>query len=283
MAPKLRHAPKARGVLAASRPIGGGHVRYLPSLDLAALVAHFWIVRWEVAEPAVVGTLPHPTFHLVVEDGRARILGVPTRRFTRTLEGEGRVFGVKFRPGSFRPFLRAPASSLTDRVVPAGRIFGSDAAGYAASVRSTDDDASLVTLAESFLRARLPSYDAGALAEVHRLVERAERDRSLTRVEALAAWAGASTRTLQRTFLRWVGVSPKWVIRRYRLHEALERVDAGGAADWAGLAVELGYFDQAHFIRDFRALVGASPAAYAKRAATGAAAARASARSRART
>jgi len=62
----------------------------------------------------------------------------------------------------------------------------------------------------------------------------------------------------------YVGVSPKWVIQRYRLHEAAERIARGGVEDFADLALELGYADQAHFIRDFKKLVGRSPAEYAR-------------------
>jgi AraC-like DNA-binding protein len=72
-----------------------------------------------------------------------------------------------------------------------------------------------------------------------------------------------STRELQRRFSRYLGVGPKWVLQRYRLHEAAERIAAGGRGDWAGVAAELGYADQAHFIRDFRAVVGCPPGAYA--------------------
>lgn len=82
---------------------------------------------------------------------------------------------------------------------------------------------------------------------------------------------GVSLRPLQRHFLRYVGVNPKWVIQRYRLHEAAERLKAG-PVDLASLALELGYFDQAHFTRDFRAIVGMSPGAWAvslRRAASG--------------
>jgi AraC-like DNA-binding protein len=53
------------------------------------------------------------------------------------------------------------------------------------------------------------------------------------------------------------------VIQRERLHEALARIEAG-PVDWTGLALDLGYFDHAHFIHDFRALIGVSPAAYAR-------------------
>ena len=80
----------------------------------------------------------------------------------------------------------------------------------------------------------------------------------------MAARHGVSVRTLQRLFRRWVGVSPKWVLQRFLLQEAAERVDEAGAEDAAATAVELGYYDQAHFINDFRAAVGRSPRRYAR-------------------
>jgi AraC-like DNA-binding protein len=85
-------------------------------------------------------------------------------------------------------------------------------------------------------------------------------------VDDLAAAAGRSPRALQRLFREYVGVTPKWVLRRLRLQEAAERM-ADGTGDWAALALDLGYFDQAHFINDFRRVVGRSPAEYAAQAA----------------
>ena len=62
------------------------------------------------------------------------------------------------------------------------------------------------------------------------------------------------------------GVSPTWVIQRYRLHEAADQLAAGATVGQSALALDLGYSDQAHFAGDFKAVVGVSPAAYAKRA-----------------
>ena len=73
-----------------------------------------------------------------------------------------------------------------------------------------------------------------------------------------------SLRALQRLFNDAVGVGPKWVINRYRMHEAVARVQAGQPVSWAALAQDLGYFDQAHFIADFRKLVGRTPGDYAQ-------------------
>jgi AraC-like DNA-binding protein len=72
-------------------------------------------------------------------------------------------------------------------------------------------------------------------------------------------------RRLQRLFADYVGVGPKWVIRRYRLHEITERMAAGGRIDWLRLALQLGYADQAHLSRDFTAIVGETPTRYAQR------------------
>lgn len=77
-------------------------------------------------------------------------------------------------------------------------------------------------------------------------------------------WGVQSERTsLQRRFRDYVGVGPKWVLQRYRLHDAAERMASGQVADWARVALDLGYFDQAHFVNDFRAAIGKPPAEYA--------------------
>lgn len=88
----------------------------------------------------------------------------------------------------------------------------------------------------------------------------------MRRVADFADAHNMSVRSLQRLFSAYVGVSPKWVILRYRIHEALAHAtthtDPG--TDWATLANDLGYADQAHLIRDFTRTVGVPPAAYAQ-------------------
>lgn len=88
-------------------------------------------------------------------------------------------------------------------------------------------------------------------------------DPALYRVDQAAEALHVSVRTLQRLFAEYVGASPKWVLRRARLHEAAARADRGADVDWATLAGDLGYSDQAHLTRDFTASVGVSPARYA--------------------
>jgi transcriptional regulator GlxA family with amidase domain len=88
-----------------------------------------------------------------------------------------------------------------------------------------------------------------------------------TRVEQLAVTHHLAPRTLQRLFRRYVGVRPKWVLKRLRIHQAAEQLAGASSPAWTDLALSLGYYDHAHFIRDFRLVVGRSPAEYAAEAA----------------
>lgn len=259
-----------RGILE-SVPGGGvfRHERIGPARDLEHLVQHFWTVSWDLTGhgPAVRETLPHPVVHVVIGKDVSRVAGIAGGRFTRVLTGAGRVFGVKFRPGGFQPFARGPVSRLTGREVPLADVFGPAGTRLVRAVLAAGDDTpARIALCERFLRERLPAPDPNVPLAAS-IVEHAEADRSVRKVEDLVAWSGLGTRALQRLFSRYVGVGPKWVIRRYRLHEALERLAEGGAADWTAVALSLGYFDQAHFTNDFKALVGRTPAEYARLAA----------------
>jgi len=199
--------------------------------------------------------------HLVAERDRSGIMGVLTGRFTRELEGEGRAFGIKFRPAGFHPFLGAPVSSLTDRRAAVAEVFGPAGDDLVADLLAAPGDPELAAVAEAFLLARLPDPDPNVPA-VNRLVDQVMADRDITQVKHLTEGTGIGIRRLQRLFATYTGVAPKWVIRRARLHEAVERLDQGDDVDLALLARDLGYFDQAHFAHDFRAAVGHPPAAY---------------------
>jgi AraC-like DNA-binding protein len=239
--------------------------RTRPAPALAELVEHFWTVSWDLRgrDPHTQHTLPHPSVHLVAERDRSGVMGVLTGRFTRELEDEGRAFGIRFRPAGFHPFLGAPVATLTDRRVAVAEVFGPAGDRLVADLLAAAGQARLVAAAEAFLLARLPAPDPNVV-RVNRVVDQIMADHDITRVADVTGRSGIATRRLQRLFATYVGVTPKWVIRRARLHEAVERLDAGDAVDLAFLARELGYFDQAHFARDFRSAVGRPPTAYAR-------------------
>jgi AraC-like DNA-binding protein len=225
--------------------------RVAPSADLAHLIERHWMVEWHLSEPYTAEIVAHPSVNIAFQDPPT-IHGVVTGRFQRELIGSGRVIATKFRPGGFHAFHPIAAHTLTDKVIPADDVLG--------PMRPT-------TFAEIEDGLRAHGWtDDPRIDEIVALHAAMLADPAITRVEHLCAHAGYSPRTLQRLFREYVGVSPKWVLDRIRLHEAAERM-ADGEADWANMALDLGYFDQAHFIKAFKAVVGRSPAAYALSAA----------------
>ena len=121
----------------------------------------------------------------------------------------------------------------------------------------------MVALVEGFLADRLPAEPDPQAVQIAAVVREMTEDHGLVRVEQVAERFELSVRTLQRLFAEYVGVSPKWVLRRSRLHEAAQRADSG-SVDWAALAADLGYADQAHLTRDFTAVVCVPPTRYVR-------------------
>jgi AraC-like DNA-binding protein len=257
---------KPRGVL--NRPVLGPnqHLRFEPSADLAPFVEHYWFVCWDVAEPRVAEVLSHPSVHLVLERGDSSVGGPALGRFERVITGKGRVLGTKFRPGGFRPFVDVPLTAFTDRKYPLKEVFGASCKGLESRALAHLDRDRLtdaIAAVEKFLRGRHPKPDP-SIDLACRIAQRIATDRDMIKVDQIAHAFGLGKRQLQRLFSEYVGVTPKWVIQRYRLHEAAERVASSVAIDWSALALDLGYADQAHFIRDFKKTIGKSPAAYSK-------------------
>jgi AraC-like DNA-binding protein len=258
-----------RGIL---RPGAVGEMftleRRAPPPDLAALIDSHWLVRWDrrglpVYESAV---MPHPAVHLVVEADGALVYGVPRHRYVRRLDGAGWAVGTKFLPGGFAPFAGGiPVSELTGRRVPAADLLGQ----AARRLNAVHDAEALLGMVHELLRSRLPAAPDPRIALVQAVVADIHRSAPDESVAALAARHHVSVRTLQRLFARYVGVGPKWVMQRYRLHDAIERLDRRRRQDWTRFALDLGYYDHAHFVSDFRALVGRTPAEYERQTRAG--------------
>ncbi|MDQ1816250.1 helix-turn-helix domain-containing protein [Massilia sp. CCM 9210] len=238
---------------------------YPPSAPLAHFVDYFWIVEWNMGEraPEIQRVLPYPNAHLVFERGQSAIHGVVRGAFERSVAGAGRVLGVRFKPGGLRPFIAHPVSRLADRTMPFDEVLRMPTAAAEQRVLDGASDADMVGAAEAMLLAVLPASDPRALLAEQAVNAAAAVDGPAS-VAALCAQVGIEERALQRLFSNYVGVSPKWVIQRYRLQEASWRLARPAPADLAALASDLGFFDQAHFTRDFTRLVGTSPLEYWK-------------------
>ena len=263
--------------------------RHPPTPALAGLVDRFWAVRWDLPPGSAhrQEVLTHPSVNLTVgtpdartgrTDAEARVTGVATDLVDRELAGRGWTVAAMTTVGGFGAFVDEPVSTLVGRVVDVEVVPGLDGRSLVAAVEEAgpdegppDDDAARETARVAVLARALESVLADVeearvaqAREVAAVARIAETDRDVRRLDDLAARAGVTPRALQRWFARHAGVSPTWVLRRYRLLEAAEAVREGERVVWSDVASALGYADQAHLVRDFRAALGRTPEAYAK-------------------
>jgi AraC-like DNA-binding protein len=244
-----------------------------------AAVAHWvenhWALRWDLPEGRSFASqvLPHPTCSLTVERGThprpavpagevVVVTGLATERFDVDVRGSGRVAGVRFRPGGLAALTGGDASGWTDATVPATDVIPADAVALLADADLADDPTAWADEAEAVI-AKLasdrtdPRYD-----ELLGIVADMLGDRGLVAVAQVGDRHGLSARSLQRLFTQYVGIGPKWVLARYRMHDAVTEIDEGYDGPLLDLALRYGWYDQAHFTRDFTALVGVTPGAY---------------------
>jgi AraC-like DNA-binding protein len=161
-----------------------------------------------------------------------------------------------------------PVSGFSDKIVSLRDVFDRRGDELDRAVLAEDTDLSRIKIVENFFLVHLPGMDEADenVPKVTEIVYEVAKDRGILKVQDLVDRYGLNQRTLQRLFAKYVGVSPKWVIQRYRLLEAAAQLATGESISQAELALSLGYSDQAHFIRDFKSMVGVSPAAYARAA-----------------
>lgn len=256
----------SRGILNPKAAAANFDLAYYPAASaLRFFVEHYWILRWDLRgrPPHSQETLPSACVNLAVEHGNSGIVGVTTGKFKCMLVEAGRIFGVKFRPGAFYPFVQTAMTAFTDRHIPLERVFGADGVALERDILALEADAALVAQMDAFLQSRLPQPDP-IITTINTLIATIIADRDIVKVDDLLLHFAYSKRTIQRLFQQYVGVSPKWVIQRYRLYEAAELLETNAALDSARLAADLGYCDQAHFIKDFKLIVGKTPLEYAR-------------------
>lgn len=252
----------ARGIIAPDTGLARFRLdRFPPSTGIDRLIDRYWLARWDLDEPFTQRVYPHPVVNVVFQPGSGMVNGVASRVDSRELAGQGWALGVMFRPAGFRPLVDSPLTALRDREVPLDQVFGPPGAGLGSAVDAASSVDARIADIETFLAARLPTRRHPAEGTAT-MVEWIAANPSIARVNTLAREEGVSTRQLQRRFADHVGLSPKNVVRRYRLYEAAERVRHGTAVDWADLAATLGYSDQPHLSRDFTAVIGVSPRRY---------------------
>lgn len=258
-----------------------------PHADLADVVERFWAIRWsaqypdENADPCAgpafdpesdrhVVSLPFPEPLVVLLPGKRMIYhGIVRKRRRVSLGLCGTVYGAAFRPGVAPAFIGGSAREHTDRIFELAETdWGLRAHRLGGDLRAATQEGlpAVAAAFERHLRGALPLHDDPDRVRVGEMVD-AIRHGGLTRVTELSERFHLSARTIQRGFGRQLGVSPKYLLRRYRVHQAAHRLQHDPPERWSQLAAELGYFDDSHFARDFADTLGVTPYAFVQGAA----------------
>ncbi len=250
---------------------------FRPGPPLDAFVERFWSADPYVAPAPRERVLPAGTLDLVVnlevdrvrffeDEGRASptdlpgmaLFGAQTRPLVVAASPKSSAVGVHFKPGGARAFVDVPVGELEDGAVPADVFWGAAARWLRERLLDASTHAARFRVLEAFLRARVrPRRTGPALREALLAFD----EPGLPSVAEVNRRTGLSPKRLIALFREEVGLSPKafWRVRRFRA--ALRDLDRG-ARNGAALAVDAGYFDQAHFDREFRRLAGLSPREY---------------------
>lgn len=234
-----------------------------PSPLLAQFVDRYWSFEGFSTSHAVEHCLPTATTELVfsLTGGRAEIVGPASRFFLLETAGQFAVAGVHFKAGGSFPFLRCPAGEVANRRLTLEDFWGAEARRVEERVyEAKTPDARFAVIEAALLNAakgaltRHPavSFALRAFEEMPFAVPLGE----------VAAHAGMSSRRFIEVFKNEVGITPKLFCRVQRFQAVVDHVQPLADVDWAGIAAHCGYFDQPHFIRDFREFSGFSPTAY---------------------
>ena len=262
----LEQTRRVRGIVSSKK--SGARVdasRHPPPAALADVVETYWTGSWDLRgePPHVTELISDPCVHLVYEWGdrgrSARVVGVWTHLWRRELADRGHVVGVKLRAGVASAVVAAPICAFNNVITPLTTVLPT-APKPTQIVGESGSQPDAFEVLSAWLLANAKAGPDHARAQT--LVETIKGDPEITSVDVLAESSGIGLRTVQRLFREHVGPSPKLVIRRHRLQEVAVRLDRGESISLAGLAADLGYADQAHLTRDFKAMVGKTPTGF---------------------
>lgn len=189
-------------------------------------------------------------------------MGVWTRRFLFEYPTRVRLVGVHFKPWGLSPFVDMPAAELRNRWVPVGAVWQRSVERIRNRVGAVASAAETLRVLEEELLSRFAGAPARGLDLVQHTGGRLETSHGTVSVGALAGAAGVSGNHLANLFKAHVGVTPKRVARIYRFARLIVSVDALRPVDWSELAQTAGYFDHAHFSREFKDFTGHTPTEY---------------------
>jgi AraC-like DNA-binding protein len=221
------------------------------------------------AATIIIDVSGRPCVDFYAADGCSRlnvppafIAGAGIASYITRIDAAQTVVTIHFRPGGAVPFTGIPLGELENSCAGLAELWGGSATVLRERLIEAPSAASRIAVLESFLLSRL-RCDRRHHPAVATVLGRVEHSPSL-RVADVLELTGFSSKRLTALFRAEVGLAPKAYLRVRRLQAALKRLNSGGARG-AAIAADLGYFDQAHFVREFRSFTAMTPSQYTHR------------------
>jgi AraC-like DNA-binding protein len=246
-----------------------------PSAELQQFVKCFWTLEDEpVTDPVRQRVLPDGCMEMIFhygdlykqyfEDGssivqpRSFIFGQITKYIEIAPTGVSGIVSARFLPDGVLPFVTRPVSELENKAVSLTDLFGEAGTALEEKVISAPNNLQRIVLIENFLLSRLS--DPATIDNITKhCVNVIIESRGQVGVVELAGKLKINRRNMERKFMSAIGMSPKQLSRVVRLQATLKMLEQKQFGSLTSLAYENGYYDQAHFIKDFKEFTGMSP------------------------
>lgn len=254
------------------------YTEYTPSQDLSPFIQCFWVMDGgediiEKSELIVPGIDMGLVFHLkdtvwrIKANGEAEkaprsfLLGFLTNYHFMKCRGKLKIFGARFHPYSFHYFVDYSVHHFNNSLISLDNIWGKPGLELEEKIiESSYNIAETILIMENFLRDILKDRrQRGADKVTHSAVQSILKTQEETDVYELAQKMDISTRYLHQCFSDHVGVNPKLFSKLVRFHNSVKLVEQKRKESLTSVAYECGYFDQSHFIRDFKRFSGITP------------------------
>jgi len=257
--------PDRGGTVAPPSPVLFQH--YVPKKPLSAFVGLFWYWRGHAVPYSKERILPTGTVELVIDLGSGRtseagISGPQSRSLIIERAARDELLGIHFNLGGAFPFLGFPCGDLHNLNITLADLWGERKARELLSLLHTGATAEMKFQALEewlMLAATRPLRHHPAVSFALREFE---RDPGSLKSAEMAERVGLSQRRFIQIFRDEVGLTPKLFCRVQRFQEVIKRIGTRDTVDWLDVALSRGYFDQSHFIHDFREFSGLSPGEY---------------------
>lgn len=252
--------------------------RYLPDPPLTAFIRFYYSITTEAsADPFAFTNHPQGSMDLVfLLQGRAGMqgttkeltwfekifaVGLKYDHFTFHFEPGTKVFGVVFEAESYRRLFNFPMNEIAHQGIDVTDELQREFGPIHEQLALARNDNENCKLLNNFFTSQLSLFDSGP-DSVEQIIKHIRQQKGLISVSKLADEANMSIRTLQRHIKDRLGISPKSYSRIARFNYAMSLLQEHPNYDWQDILYQCGYFDQMHFIKDFRKFTGQTPAKF---------------------